>query len=110
MKVNSFWTARPDDVEVNNGVSETIPDQSLSVRDILMRFTRGSITLPPIETGDDDDIDSDIDVTDMIEAQDAVMYGREVLERVRETRAKEVTSDQSTTESSAPLSESSAGE
>lgn len=35
----------------------TIPDQSLTVREILENFSRGSLLPPPIETGDDEDFD-----------------------------------------------------
>ena len=30
-----------DEVEINDGSSQTVPDQSLTVQDILIRFTRG---------------------------------------------------------------------
>lgn len=85
--VRKFWTFRPNDIEPVLHESETIPDQSLSVRDILLRFTRGQMVMPPIETGDDSDID-EIDYDDMISAQEQVNYGREVIAEMRETQIR----------------------
>lgn len=58
MITKSFYGTHESDFEKLHGDSDTIPDQSLSVRDILYRFTRGSMSIPPIEQGDDEDIDS----------------------------------------------------
>lgn len=70
--MRSFYVNPPQpDFEVVNPESDTIPDQSLSVRDILMRFTRGEISIPPPETGDSDDIDDDHDqFDDLVDAFD----------------------------------------
>lgn len=60
----SFYSAvgNISDFEDNDPVSDTIPDQSLSVRDIIHRYTRGQIDIPPIDQGEDQDIeDSDMD-------------------------------------------------
>lgn len=60
----SFYSAvgNISDFEDNDPVSDTIPDQSLSVRDIIYRYTRGQIEVPPIDQGEDQDIeDSDMD-------------------------------------------------
>lgn len=60
----SFYSAvgNISDFEDNDPVSDTIPDQSLSVRDIIRRYTRGQIEVPPIDQGEDQDIeDSDMD-------------------------------------------------
>lgn len=60
----SFYSAvgNISDFEDNDPVSDTIPDQSLSVRDIIHRYTRGQIEVPPIDQGEDQDIeDSDMD-------------------------------------------------
>ena len=47
----SFYSAvgNISDFEDNDPVSDTIPDQSLSVRDIIHRYTRGQIEVPPID-------------------------------------------------------------
>lgn len=53
-----------------------IPDQALSVREIIDRYRLGRIDGLPVETGDDDDIDSDGDeFDDMVDAQDAYLHG-----------------------------------
>lgn len=60
----SFYSAvgNISDFEDNDPVSDTIPDQSLSVRDIIHRYTRGQIEIPPVDQGEDQDIeDSDMD-------------------------------------------------
>lgn len=72
-KIYSLYGLHPDnDVEYVDPVSETIPDQSLSVREILTRYKRGDISLPSVETGDDDDIDLDDDFDDLVDASDAL--------------------------------------
>lgn len=70
--------------------SETIPDQSLTVRDIMLRYTRGQITLPSVETGDDDDID-DLDMPDdVIDAHNAYLDGVVASERVNEMNKRKM--------------------
>ncbi len=56
----SFYSAvgNISDFEDNDPVSDTIPDQSLSVRDIIHRYTRGQIEIPPVDQGEDQDIES----------------------------------------------------
>lgn len=72
-----FFTPRSVDYEnLDYDHSETIPDQCLTVREILTNFTRSGRILPEIETGEDDDIDSpDVDFPDMVDAVDAVNSG-----------------------------------
>ncbi len=73
VKIYSLYGLHPDnDVEYVDPVSETIPDQSLSVREILTRYKRGDLSLSSLETGDDDDIDSDDDFDDLVDASDAL--------------------------------------
>lgn len=84
LKFSSFWDDVHVDSEWNDGKSETIPDMSLSVRDILTRFTRGQMELPPIETGDDETFDSpDVEFDDMIDAVSAVRDGQTIYESFR---------------------------
>lgn len=85
MKVRSFYDKSfSEDFEAVNPVSETIPDQSLSVKDILLRFTRGTIQLPPIETGEDDDIDSlGESFDDLTDAEYALSAGQEIINDFR---------------------------
>lgn len=53
MNVRSFFKPVKDFEELSSMVC-TIPDMSLSVRDILTRYTRDSIPLPPIDGGTDE--------------------------------------------------------
>lgn len=74
MKIRSFYSP-VGDIETVSEKSETIPDQSLSVKDIMLRYTRGTLNLPPVQTGDDDDIDVDTDFDDMIDAHQSFRNG-----------------------------------
>lgn len=72
MKILSFYSDKVSDFD-NNSVtlpSETIPDQSLSVQDILLRYARGDISLASRLDGDDDDIDAPSGYDDMVDAVD----------------------------------------
>lgn len=69
----------PRDPEVVVGKSETIPDQALTVRDILTRFTRGQISIPPIEEGDSDDIESSVSYGDLVDAHSDFEHGVRIL-------------------------------
>lgn len=70
METRSFFVNPPsikyDDL---SGSSMTIPDQSLTVRDIIRRFTRGQMDIPPIDSGDDDDFNTEVvDFDDRLDA------------------------------------------
>lgn len=63
-KFRTKWQYVPDEtgMETNSGVIMTVPDQSLSIREILDRFRRGvapAVVKEPIYN-DDDDIDDDL--------------------------------------------------
>lgn len=74
MRIATFFQPVRDNEKADVTTNFTIPDQSLSVRDILQRFTRGQITIPPIEEGDDDDIDSITnDFDDIVDAYDTII-------------------------------------
>lgn len=79
----SFFNPPVSDFEVTSDKVLTIPDQSLSVRDILHRFTRGQMDIPPIEQGDDDDIYSDDSFDDLSDAFDSVSSGVELLDEIQ---------------------------
>lgn len=84
MFVRSFWISEAVDAEVITDKSMTIPDQSLSVRDIIMRYRRGDMQLSPIETGDDDNIDGDdYEFEDMVDAQEYYERGMSVVDELR---------------------------
>lgn len=83
MRIVSFLDDHVRDFEVCDPESCTIPDQSLSVRDIITRFTRGQIDIPPIETGSDDDIDSDLSFDDPVDAMDAFERGVDHINSLR---------------------------
>lgn len=73
MNIATFFQPIKDSEQLDVNTTITVPDQSLSVREILTRFSRGQITIPDIETGADDDIDSPVDsYEDFVDAQDAI--------------------------------------
>lgn len=86
MKILSFYSDKVSDYD-NNSVSlpsETIPDQSLSVQDILMRYARGDISLSSRLDGDDDDIDLPSGYDDIVDAsEDFESSMRNVMSDVR---------------------------
>lgn len=82
MKVNSFWSPPESDFETVVGVSATIPDQSLSVRDILYRFTRGTMELPSVESGDDESFDDIHHFDDDLDAYESFQNGVSLSEEV----------------------------
>lgn len=110
----SFFNSPVSDFEVTSDEVLTIPDQSLSVRDILHRFTRGQMDIPPIEQGDDDDIYSDDSFDDLSDAFGSVSSGVELLDEMQAQASKsqdistpqetpEASSGNSSTESSADV-------
>lgn len=85
-KMRTFFNNPSPAYECNVGEDMTIPDQSLSVRDILLNFTRGSMIAPKIETGDDEDIeDAHAGYDDMVDALDE--YNSTVLSLHRSQRS-----------------------
>lgn len=83
--IRMFYSKEHNDKETITAPSQTVPDQALTVREILMRFTRGQMELPPVETGDDDDIDdySSNEFEDLVDAQEAYVRGQEQMDAIR---------------------------
>lgn len=65
------------------GSSLTVPDQSLSVRDIITRFTRGQISIPPIENGQDEDFDDAHRFEDITDLTDSITIGNNIINEQR---------------------------
>lgn len=64
MKINTFYNYNPDEQLIDQGAGEvvTIPEQSLTVKDILERFRRGTLDYSELNSkGYYDDDDNDID-------------------------------------------------
>lgn len=80
MRIATFFQPVKDSENLDIETTITVPDQSLSVRDILQRFTRGQIVLPQLDTGVDDDIDDDVlQFDDVVEAMDSIEYVKNTL-------------------------------
>ena len=76
MKINTFYNYNPEEQIIDKGAGEvvTIPEQSLTVKDILERFRRGTLDYSELNSKsyyDDDDNDIDFappqidDITDI---------------------------------------------
>lgn len=73
MRISNFFQRVQDCEQLDLKTTLTVPDQSLSVRDILTRFSRGQLTIPDLDTGNDDDIDAELsDFDDMVDAMDSI--------------------------------------
>lgn len=80
MRIATFFAPIKDSENLDIKTQITVPDQSLSVRDILQRFTRGTISIPPLDTGEDDDIDSVVnDFDDFVDAHDMLVNSMDSL-------------------------------
>lgn len=82
MKVRKFLDAHTIDHEHLSKEVVTIPDQSLSVRDILNNFTRGSLSIPPVDTSADDDILLDDSFDDLVDAFDCMESGSSLVDEL----------------------------
>lgn len=94
MEFKSFWNSigEVSGTETLSQESQTVPDMSLSVRDILERFRRGTLdpsSLVRNVVDTDDDIDDDVldDVHDLVDVQrvKSDCYGK-VFESIRNDR------------------------
>lgn len=90
MLIHSFFDPQKDHEKVDTDTVITVPDQSLSVRDILTRFSRGQMEIPPIDYGDDDDINAEVsDFVDIVDAHNTIMDSNNNLSRMQsEAQAK----------------------
>lgn len=90
-KFSSQWEYNPDDWkgDVNELASETVPNDALSVSDILLRFSRGTlpnISFPTYYDGEDPDFDEadptlspDFDLSDTDAIQERIAYLQRIL-------------------------------
>lgn len=90
MKFKSNWNAEqfPDDGEVNEFPSETIPDQALTVRQLLDRFQAGKDLMGQpgdFEEEDEDDAFYSIDISkmDLAEREEWLRAAKEEVDRLR---------------------------
>ena len=84
MIITNFFNPSKDHEVVDTSTEITVPEQSLSVRDILTRFSRGQIEIPPIDYGEDDDINADLsNYDDLVDAQNAIFESQNNLETIK---------------------------
>lgn len=70
-----FLKHKSEQFEKNSTEDMTIPDQSLSVRDILRNYTRDGLSLPSAESGDDDDFETPLNnYEDLVDAKEDIEY------------------------------------
>lgn len=92
-RFRSFWDETPITHDDIRGSSQTIPDQSLSVRDILNRYQLGSIQLqfPSASQIDDSDyVDSFPADLDLVEASEMINQGVDLLRDVSNSSSCDV--------------------
>lgn len=71
MVISRLGHRKKGDSEFTFGQSQTVPDQALTVRDIITRFRCGTMEIPPYETGEPDDIDDPLShYDDLVDAFD----------------------------------------
>lgn len=92
-------------IEILDQHSETVPDMSLSVKEILMRFRRGTIDLASLTRqtiDEEDDIDNDLldDLHDMVDVMERkeVINGK-VSQSIQHYRDSVVSTQRDTSES-----------
>lgn len=90
MRIATFFQPVKDAEHLDINTRITIPEQSLTVREILQRFSRGTMLPPDIDTGEDDDIDEDIENSfdDFVDAYDSIGQAQSKLyeESIRNAR------------------------
>lgn len=97
MKIQKFYEYNPESIEYekNNGEVITVPDQSLTVKEILERFRRGTLDYESLQSrGYYDDDDTDIDsspmiVEDITDIEAAGLRVNELLEKAKKEASKE---------------------
>lgn len=76
--------------EINTDPSKTVPDQSLTVREIISRFTRGQMELGYVDSGDDESLDSDdLRFEDLADASEIVSRGSFLIQELENQRVKD---------------------
>ncbi|UPW40817.1 hypothetical protein [Sigmofec virus UA08Rod_6706] len=90
MKTRTYYTPKTEDYEMLEYVQMTVPDMSFSVKEILRRFTRGTLDVEsisrPVEYDSltDDQIDNILPrPSDLTDYEDAVRSGVDILDRLR---------------------------
>jgi hypothetical protein len=75
--------------EKNKGIGQTIPDQNMSVREILQRHSRG-MSLGAIKTPifDIDDDTPDIRTLDLSERAEYAQYAKDEIKRIKTAHEK----------------------
>lgn len=99
MNFRNNWTNRPQSTgEVNTQPSQTIPDQTMSIPEILQRYARG---LPitkgkvPIYTGEDDPFNGiDPKKLDISELHNLKIQNEKFINNFRESQNRQPTSEQ----------------
>lgn len=86
MKIKNLFNANPDEGQINNEPSQTVPDQSMSLRELLVRYAKG---LPlegartPIWEGEEG-FDRDPETLDLAEREELAEKARQELKEINE--------------------------
>lgn len=94
MKFKNHYNSIPEAGEVNELASETVPDQSLSVKDILERYARGlplQGRIPVWQSDPDDDLQFDNwEHLDLAEREELINTYRSELNQIAFRRKREL--------------------
>lgn len=86
MKINTYYNVSLDKGEVNNKPSMTVPDQSMSLRELLDRFARGLPTggqKTEIWHGEDEDM-PDTSKMDLIDRMDLIEANKDFIQETKQ--------------------------
>lgn len=92
MKVRNVFNTTPDEGQVNNEPSMTVPDQSMTLRELLIRYAKGlpleGAKTPVFEGEDGNEID--IEKLDLAEREELAEMARKELKDISERIKTEV--------------------
>jgi len=86
MKIKNQFNAVPDEGQVNNEPSKTVPDQSMTLRELLVRYAKGlpleGAKTPIFEGPDGSEID--VEKLDLAEREELAEQARQELKDITE--------------------------
>lgn len=87
MKIPSIYTYKPDKGRLNTQPSEAIPDQTMSMREIMERYAKGAPLTnvkTPVYFGEDEEY-PDVKKMDLVEIQEMKERAQESIESIKKS-------------------------
>jgi hypothetical protein len=92
MKIRNVFNTTPDEGQINNEPSKTVPDQSMTLRELLVRYAKGlpleGAKTPVFEGEDGSEID--IEKLDLAEREELAEMARQELKDISDRIKTEV--------------------